>query len=429
VDSRPDQPALRRVLGLPEVTAGGVGIIIGAGIYVLIGEATAQAGAAVWVSFLLAAVLCGLTGLSYMELASMFPRAGGEFEYTRQVFPEWTAFLIGWLMVAGLVVASAAVALGFAHYARVFFEVDDRILAFSLLIVSAAIAAAGVKQAGRLTVLLSVVQVAGLLLVIWIGIPHVGQVDLLQSKGAFALLGAASLVFFAYIGFDEVITLSEETEDPTRTVPLALALALGISTLLYLGVAIGSVSVLGAERLGASPQPLADVAEHSLGEQSGQLMAVLAMVSTTNTTLLALTAASRMLYGMASHRELPYILAGVSRRTGTPLRAIAFATVISAAFLFLRDLSLVARVTDSAIYLVFLAVNATVIILRHRKPDIARPFRIPWAVHRVPVTAMIGFFATMLMLTQLELKAVLLCGLLGVAGLTLRAVRRQTGMP
>ena len=106
-------PGLRRVLGLTEVTAGGIGIIIGAGIYVLLGAATAQAGASVWMSFVLAAVLSLLTGLSYAELSSMFPSAAGEYEYTRQAMPEWVAFVVGWMMIVGLVVAAATVSLGF----------------------------------------------------------------------------------------------------------------------------------------------------------------------------------------------------------------------------------------------------------------------------------------------------------------------------
>src|SRR5262250_3430628 len=126
-------PSLRRVLGLMDVTAGGVGIIIGAGIYVLLGAATAHAGALVWLAFLLAAILSALTGLSYAELSSMFPSAAGEYEYTRQAFPEWLAFVVGWVMIVGLVVAAATVSLSFANYLGYFLELDARPLALALL--------------------------------------------------------------------------------------------------------------------------------------------------------------------------------------------------------------------------------------------------------------------------------------------------------
>ena len=117
----PIDPAtsLRRVLGLTEVTAGGMGIIIGAGIYVLLGAATSHAGPLVWLAFLVAAVLSALTGLSYAELSSMFPSSAGEYEYTRRAMPEWVAFVVGWTMIMGLVVAAATVSIGFARYAGI----------------------------------------------------------------------------------------------------------------------------------------------------------------------------------------------------------------------------------------------------------------------------------------------------------------------
>src|SRR5262245_62660719 len=126
-------PSLRRVLGLVEVTAGGVGIIIGAGIYVLLGAATGEAGSLVWVAFLGAAVLSALTGLSYAELSSMFPSAAGEYEYTRHAMPEWLAIVVGWTMIVGLVVAAATVSIGFVRYVGYFVDLDVRVASLALL--------------------------------------------------------------------------------------------------------------------------------------------------------------------------------------------------------------------------------------------------------------------------------------------------------
>src|SRR5680860_189062 len=130
-------PGLARTLGFGQVTASGVGIIIGAGIYVLLGAATAEAGAGVWIAFLVAGILSALTALSYAELASMYPNAGAEYDYTRRVAPEWMAFIIGWVMILGLVIAAAAVSLGFASYLRYFFDVPQRLGAWLLLAVVA----------------------------------------------------------------------------------------------------------------------------------------------------------------------------------------------------------------------------------------------------------------------------------------------------
>jgi amino acid transporter len=399
-------PSLRRVLGLVEVTAGGVGIIIGAGIYVLLGAATAEAGALVWVAFLGAAVLSALTGLSYAELSSMFPSAAGEYEYTRHAMPEWLAFLVGWTMILGLVVAAATVSIGFARYVGYFIDVDAHVASVSVLVIASAVAMIGIRQSARLMVASSVVQVGGLVFVAAIGLPHVGDVDLFSGPGLGGVLAAAALVFFAFIGFDEVITLAEETQDPTRTVPRALLLALGLSAALYVAVAIAGVSVLGAEALAASPRPLADVMAHVLGDRGAIVVAAIAVVTTTNTTLLALTAASRVLYGMAKAGALPPAFAAVHRIRRTPIRAILTVMAIATLFALFGDFTIIAAVTDFAVYVVFLAVNGTVIILRRTHPDVPRPFAVRGAIGGVPIVPVLGLGSVALMMTQLEPLAI-----------------------
>jgi len=401
-------PSLRRVLGLTEVTAGGVGIIIGAGIYVLLGTATGHAGALVWVAFLMAAALSALTGLSYAELSSMFPSAAGEYEYTRHALPEWVAFLIGWTMMGGVVVAAATVSIGFARYLGDFVDLDGRAASLGLLAGVAIVAMVGIRQSARLMVALSAVQVGGLVLVVAIGLPHVGDVDLFTGPGVGGVLGAAALVFFAFIGFDEVITLAEETRDPTRTVPRALLLALGVSTVLYIAVAVAAVSVLGAGALAASPRPLADVMAHVLGDRGATVVAIIAVMTTTNTTLLALTAASRVVYGMARAGALPRGLASVHPRRGTPVRAIVAVALVAAVFAGVGDFAVIAAVTDFAVYIVFLAVNWTVIVLRRTRPDAPRPFQVAGAIRGIPVVPGLGLASVALMMTQLEARAIAL---------------------
>jgi basic amino acid/polyamine antiporter, APA family len=409
--------SLRRVLGLTEVTAGGVGIIIGAGIYVLLGAATSHAGPLVWLAFLIAAVLSALTGFSYAELSSMFPSAAGEYEYTRRAMPEWIAFVVGWTMIMGLVVAAATVSIGFARYAGYFLPIAARAAALGLLTAVSAVAMIGVKQSARLTVGLSAVQVGGLVLVVAIGLPHVGDVDLLTGRGAGGVLGAAALVFFAFIGFDEVITLAEETRDPTRTVPRALLLALGLSTALYIAVAVAAVSVLGAEALAASPRPLADVMAHVLGDRGATVVAAIAVMTTINTTLLAVTAASRVMYGMAKAGAMPRSFAFVHPDRGTPIRAIVAVAVVAGGFALFGDFAVIAAVTDFAVYVVFLAVNGTVIILRRTRPELPRPFAVAGTVRGIAVLPVLGLGAVALMMTQLELRAIALGAALCATGL------------
>ena len=290
-----DNDKFTRSLGLTHLTASGVGVIIGAGIYILIGPAAQRAGGLVWASMLLASLLCALTAFSYMELTSMFPKAGSEHEFARQVFPNWVSFTTGWGMAVALVVAAAAVSLGFARYLHEFVDINEHVASLSLLVLVGALSITGMQHARWLVVALSVIQVGGLVGVVLVGAHHIGDVSLTSGHGFSGVLSGASIIFFAYIGFDEVITLAEETKDPHRTVPRALMLALAISTVLYVLVAIVAVSVLGASGLASSAHPLTDVMRESIGGASVRIIGAVALATTANTTLLASTAAARLI--------------------------------------------------------------------------------------------------------------------------------------
>jgi APA family basic amino acid/polyamine antiporter len=419
---------LRRELGLVQITASGIGIIIGAGIYVLLGAATEEAGASVWAAFAVAGVLSALTALSYCELAAMFPAAGAEFDYTRRVAPAWVAFLVGWVMIVGLIVAGGAVSLGFARYLRYFVDVPEQVGAFALLLVVAAVALRGIRQSAALTLVFSIVQVGGLLFVAAIGLPHLGDQNLVEGISIDGVVSAAALVFFAFIGFDEVITLSEETRDPVRTVPRGLLLALGISTLLYMAVAVAGVSVLGPDALAAAEQPLAEVMGTAVGGRSAAVVALIAMAATTNTTLLLVTASSRLAYGMAERSALPPVIGRVSGR-GVPWVAVTIAAVGAACGVAIGNLALVASVTDFAVYLVFVAVNVVVIVLRFRQPRRLRPFRVPLAVARVPIPTVAALLVVFVMLPGLEPAALALGVGLTVLGLLVHLALVRWGRP
>jgi len=402
------QSAMPRVLSLFHVIASGVGIIVGAGIYVLLGPATQDAGGLVWVAFIVSAGVCALTAMSYAELSSMFSRTGGEYEYASHVFGRTLTFMIGWAMMAGLVVAAATVSLGFGRYAVYFWHVDERIPAVMVLVVCAFLAAWGAQQWSRVVVVLGAAQVAGLLFVIVIGFMKPPSGALLEgsTNGAFAgVLSAAALVFFAYIGFDEVATLSEETKNPTRNTPRALLWSLGISAALYVLVSVAAVNVLGPDVLAQSSQPLADVAATAVGSKAGSTMAAFAMLTTMNTVLLVLTAASRMGFAMARRGDLPATFSRLDRH-GSPTAAVVLCAVVAAAFTTIGDLGLIASATDFTIYVIFLSVNVMVIILRRRQPDRERPFRTPLAIGSWPVLPVIGFFVTVLMMGLLTAEGI-----------------------
>ncbi len=420
-----DLNRFERVLGLRHLTASGIGVIIGAGIYVLLGPATQAAGALVWASFLIAGLLSAITAFSYMELASMFPSAGSEHEFARQVFPRWVSFTAGWAMTLALIVAAPTVALGFARYLQIFIDIDVRAGALGLLLLVSFIAVSGMKRASWLVIALSTVQVGGLVLVIILGADHVGEVNLLQGNGLSGVIAGSALIFFAFIGFDEVITLSEETIDAHRTVPRALLLALAISTLLYVCVAVVSVSVLGADRLALSQQPLTDVMQDAVGGVAVNIVAVIALVTTLNTTLLVVTASSRMMFGMASKGDLPQWFQTLRNRR-SPRNSVLATLVVACSLLFIGDIHQLAASTDALIYLMFLLVNVIVIMLRIKRPNDSRPFRIPGDFGKVPLLPIFGIGVTLLMASQLDLRSVILAAVLTAAGPVLFGVVRMS---
>jgi APA family basic amino acid/polyamine antiporter len=417
LDLASETTTLRRSLGLFETTLGGIGIILGAGIYVLVGEVAGQAGDALWMSFLIAAGAAIVVGLSYAELASTYPRAGADYEYTRQAMGPRAAFVVGWLIVIGNLVAAAAVALGFGSYLKTFIGVGATPIAVGALVVATLIAFYGIRESVWTSMVLTLVEAGGLVFIIAIGVPHLGDVDLLESNaGATGIFGGASLVMFAFIGFEQIATLSEETRDAPRVIPRALLLAVAVTATLYLLVALAAVSVLGWEALSDSDAPLASVASEVLGGRAEDFIAVVALFSTANTVLLLLVAASRLIYSMADTGSLPRFLAWVHPGVHTPARAIVLSLVVSVGFALSGDIGLVAGATNFAVFVGFAAVNLSLIVLRFRQPEVERPFRVPLSVGRVPVLPVVALGAIGFMMANLEWDALAIGGGLFLSG-------------
>ena len=414
-----EEPAkLRRSLGLLETTLAGIGIILGAGVYALVGAVAAEAGNGLWLSFVFAAIVASIIGLCYAELASMFPRSGADYEYTRRALGARPAFVVGWLMVIGNVIAAAAVALGFGGYLNTLFNIDPTLAAIAALAVATAVAFFGVEETVKVMIVGTFVEVAGLIFVIAVGLPHLGDVSLLEfENGGFGVLGGAALVMFAYLGFSEVATLAEETKDPTRTVPLAMVFSIIITTALYIMVAIAAVSVLGAPALAQSAAPLAAVVQDVLGDRASDVIAVIALFSTANTMLLLLVAASRMMYGMANTNALPRFLAWVHPDRHTPIRAIALCLALATGVALTGELSFAAGASNFAIFVAFGAVCVSLVVLRYRQPDLPRPFRLPFTFGRLPVLPVVGVVLVAVQMANLSLDVIALGVALFVSGL------------
>jgi APA family basic amino acid/polyamine antiporter len=348
----------------------------------------------------------------------MFPQSGADYEYTRRALGERPAFVVGWLLVIGNIIAAAAVALGFGGYLNTFFDIDATFAGIAALAVATVVAFIGVEETVRVMIVGTLIEVAGLVLVIAIGVPHLGDVNLVEfDGGVWGVLGGAALVMFAYLGFSEVATLAEEVENPTRTVPLAMVISIGVTTVLYIMVAVAAVSVLGAAALADSDAPLADVTDEVLGSRASEVVAVIALFSTANTMLLLLVAASRLIYGMARTDALPRFLAWVDPRRRTPVRAIALCLALATAFALTGELAFAAGASNFALFVAFEAVCVSLVVLRYKQPNLPRPFRLPLAVGRLPLLPIIGAILVALQMGNLSRDVLALGSALFVSGI------------
>ncbi|MBI5332188.1 MAG: amino acid permease [Candidatus Aenigmarchaeota archaeon] len=399
---------LDRTLGFWTLLFCGIGAILGAGIYVLLGKAAGIGGNAVWMSFGIAAFLAILTGLSYAELVSMFPRSSAEYGYTKRAFGKRIGFVIGLLIILASIVSAAAVAIGFGGYFSALFNIPIIPAAILLIILLSGVLVYGIKESAILAILFTLIEIAGLLIVIVIGFPQIGSVDYFEipSSGFTSIFAAASLIFFAYLGFEEMSRLGEESKNPRKTLPKALIISIIISTILYMLVAVTAVSVVSWQSLAVSNAPLADVVATVLGSNAFMLIAVIALFATANTVLFIMLAGSRIMYGMSSEKVLPKKLCCLIKTRKTPLYAIILTMIFTIGFTLIGNLETVASLTDFAVFAVFMAVNATLITLRYKMPGAKRPFKTPLNIGRFPVLPLLGLIASFFMLLHLDIVIV-----------------------
>jgi basic amino acid/polyamine antiporter, APA family len=377
-------PALRRVLGTLLLVFYGLGVIIGAGIYVLVGSVVSVAGEAAPWSFVLAGVLAGLTGLCYAELAVRFPEAAGAAAYVKEAFgSDRLSQLAGLAVAAVVVVSTASIARGSVGYIQVFLAWPGAAIAGGVVVLSAAIACLGVRESVGLAAAMTLVEIGGLLLVVAAGWPALQALperigELMPALDAGALAGVATgafLAFFAFIGFENLANMAEEARRPERSLPRAILISLGLSTLLYALVTAVTLLALPQEELAASSAPLLLVAEEAEWF-STDLFAAIALVAVANGVLIELVMLGRLLYGMARRGWLPAWLGEVHPRLRTPIPATlgggAAVFVLTVAVPFLHLVALTSTIT----LLVFALVNLALWRLQRRQPRSAG-FRVP----------------------------------------------------
>lgn len=386
-------PRLVRSLTLVNLVLYGIGVTVGAGIYVLVGASAARAGMHAPVAFLIAAVLMAFSALSFAELASRMPVAASEAAYVRAgLRAPWLALLVGFLVIAIGVVSAAAISIGSAGYIRVFVPVAEPVVVTAVVLAMGAIAAWGIKESVIFAGVMTAIEVGGLLVIVVAGsfsgpaivtrlpeaLPAIGH-----SAVWLGVLSSSLLAVFAFVGFEGIVNVAEEVEAPERTIPRAIFLTLAATTVLYMSVVWVALVTVGPAELATAKAPLAVVFERVTG-WSPRILGAIAIVATLNGIIVQIIMASRVAYGLADQGQLPRALASVHPVTRTPLVATAAAVLIVLVLALAVPLEGLAELTSRLALVLFALVNLSLAVLRLREAEppvgvFRAPAWVPWA--------------------------------------------------
>ncbi|MEP0945102.1 MAG: amino acid permease [Rhizobiaceae bacterium] len=402
-----DSTQLKRVLNLPLLVLYGLGTTIGAGIYVLVGAAAGWAGLYAPLSFVLAAIAIAPTAASYGELVSRFPVSAGEAAYVREgLRSKSVSAVIGWLVILSGIVASATVAIGCAGYLRTFIDLPLPLVVTAVVVVVGVVAAWGIMESVLIAALFTLIEAGGLLILVWAGLsnetsPMVQMPSMLPPLDDLVIwagiANAGLLAVFAFIGFEDMVNVAEETKRPHITVPLAILATLLITTLLYFAVTLIAVTTVPPEELAGSEAPLSLVFERLTGMSPATISAI-AIFATLNTILVQMIMASRVIYGMAEQQTMPQAFRQISEVTKTPVRATVAVGALTLVLALGFPLDALAQGTSQIVLLVWVATNTALIMLKIRVPDPGiHGFKVPMAV---PVAGLV-LSAGLLIVTNL----------------------------
>ena len=358
-------PQLKRSLSLPLVTFYGLGTILGAGIYVLLGSVSARAGYFLPISFLVAALIAGFTAFSYAELVARLPRSGGEAVYVDAAFRRrWLTLTIGYASVTVGIISAATIASGFAGYLQLFFILNPHLTITAVVLGLGTVAAIGMRVSAWAATVMTLIEIGGLVLIVVLAGRSFVYADAFDYQqfiprefGDWRGIGAgAFLAFYAFLGFEDMVNVAEEVRDPSRNLPRAIIIALVVSTLLYLLVGIAAVASVPIATLSTSAAPLSTVASaHGL---SPEFIGIIALVAITNGALIQIIKSARILYGMANLGNAPTAFGRVAARTNTPLLATITVTVLVLSFALSLGTLELASLTSLVTLVIFVAVNA-----------------------------------------------------------------------
>ena len=383
---------LKRRIGPWLLTAYGVGVMVGAGIYVIVGVVAENAGFWAPLAFLLAGLVALPSALAYAEFSTRIPEAAGEAAYVAAGFGRsWMGVLVGLAIVVSGMISAATVLRGGVGYLQVLLDVDRVVLSVAIGVALTAIAIVGVLESMVFVAVFTAIEVSGLALVIWAGFaaePVAGLASMVPPVWT-GIASAIALCFFAFIGFEDIVNMAEETREPERTLPHAILWSLAITAVLYALVSYVTVRSVPVDQLGASEQPLALVWEAGMGSRATFLSAI-AVFAAVNGVLAQIVMAARVLFGLGRRNRALSFFFLANPRFGTPVRATLLVGIVVIVGAVALPVVSLARITSAVLLVVFMLVNIALIVQKRRQPE--APFRIPnwvpWAGAASAATAL-----------------------------------------
>lgn len=455
-ETKEEQPKLKRVMGPGLLLLFVVGDILGTGVYALTGQVAGEVGGAAWLPFLVAFIIATITAFSYLELVTKYPQAAGAALYAHKAFGiHFVTFLIAFIVMCSGITSASTASQAFASNLIKGFGLDwgkVGIAAVALLFMAAlaAINLRGVSESVKLNVGLTIIEITGLMMVIFVGLWAFTQggdnidfsrVTLFESEGDrstfMAVTAATSLAFFAMVGFEDSVNMAEETKDPVRIFPKVLLSGLSIAGVVYILVSIIAVALVPIGDLKESSTPLVDVVEAAApGLPIDEIFPFITMFAVSNTALINMLMASRLIYGMARQHVLPPVLGTVHPKRHTPWVAIVFTTVIAfglilyvSGFASSSAVSILGGTTSLLLLTVFAVVNVAVLVLRKDVRADGNHFKTP------TVLPIIGFLASLYLVTPLSGRPAtqyMVAGILVVIGVVLffltTLINKQSGL-
>ncbi|MFD9245126.1 amino acid permease [Streptomyces sp. NPDC059556] len=389
---------LKRTMGLFQLVCFGVGAIVGTGIFVGLSDSVAEAGPAVVISFVLAAITCVFTAFSFAELGGAIPVSGSSYSFAYASLGERAAFLVGWCLLLEYGVSVSAVAVGWSQYLNELLESITgwqlpaalsagpgeggvvNVPAVVVIALAATLLVRGVRESARATAAMAILKIGILIVFCAVGFSafQAGHLSPFAENGMAGITAGASVAFFSYIGFDAITTAGEEVKNPRRNIPIAILICIGLVTLLYCAVALSAIGALGAEAVADQPAALSLVVDQVTGSSvGGGIIAFGAVVAIASVVLAVMYGQTRILMSMSRDGLVPRVFERVSPRSATPVAntwIVAAVFAVPAAF---ASLDVVVNLTTIGTLAVMAVVNLAVMVLRRRNPELPRSFRVP----------------------------------------------------